>query len=305
MDSYPLMVAEGTLLFLAIVLVIEYAFRRREVSRQSAQNRLKQQQLATLSAELKNLKKKYARKSEIADQFPCIAKKMTEKLPLDAYPAIAVRSARSSSMPGKSDTSSRQRGHPTATSLSEWDSRPDWAGTVRIHADEGILGMALQKKMVVSRTDVSLLPARDLPRPSLENMGVSPDFVAPMLGVSGTVGALVVTGCPLPLEEERIYMSMLADLLSMALQNATLLDPSKDGKWVDQLTGVANRTLFPATVRKRDPAHGELSAGPGALHVRHRRVQENQRHVRPLCRRRRHQENGRDSSRRTPGDTTS
>jgi len=39
-------------------------------------------------------------------------------------------------------------------------------------------------------------------------------------------------------------MSMLSDLLSMALQNATLLDPSKDGKWVDPLTGVANRFYF-------------------------------------------------------------
>ena len=29
----------------------------------------------------------------------------------------------------------------------------DWAGKVRIHSDEGILGMALQKKMVVSKMD--------------------------------------------------------------------------------------------------------------------------------------------------------
>jgi len=54
----------------------------------------------------------------------------------------------------------------------------------------------------------------------------------------------VVAGCPFPLEEERINMSMLADLLSMALQNATHLDLSKDGKWLDQLTGVANRLYF-------------------------------------------------------------
>jgi diguanylate cyclase (GGDEF)-like protein len=75
-------------------------------------------------------------------------------------------------------------------------------------------------------------------------MGVSPDFVAPVFGVSGTLGALVVAGCPLPLEEERINMSMLVDFMSMAMQNATHLDLSRDGRWVDQLTGLSNRTHF-------------------------------------------------------------
>jgi diguanylate cyclase (GGDEF)-like protein len=75
-------------------------------------------------------------------------------------------------------------------------------------------------------------------------MDGTPDFVAPIFGVSGIVGALVVTGCPFPLEEERINMSMLADLLSMALQNATLLDSTRDGNWADPLTGVSNRIYF-------------------------------------------------------------
>ena len=63
-------------------------------------------------------------------------------------------------------------------------------------------------------------------------------------GSPAIVGVLVVAGCPFPLEEERINISMLADLLSMALQNASLLDPTRDGKWVDQLTGVSNRIYF-------------------------------------------------------------
>ena len=54
----------------------------------------------------------------------------------------------------------------------------------------------------------------------------------------------MIAGCPFPLEEEKIFVSMLTDLLSMALQNATHLDQSKDGKWVDHLTGVANRFFF-------------------------------------------------------------
>jgi diguanylate cyclase (GGDEF)-like protein len=105
--------------------------------------------------------------------------------------------------------------------------------------------MALQKKMVVSKMDPHSSSGRRPSRPSLEDfMDLSPDFVAPVFGVPGTVGALVIAGCPFPLEEERINMSMLSDLLSMALQNATHLDLSKDGKWVDQFTGVANRLYF-------------------------------------------------------------
>jgi len=92
MDSYPFIVAKATLLFLTAVLIVEYAIRRRKVSRELVQNRQKQQQLSAYSAELKNLKKELARKSEIAEMLPQVTKKMTEKLPSDAYPAIAVRS---------------------------------------------------------------------------------------------------------------------------------------------------------------------------------------------------------------------
>lgn len=244
MDSYPLIVAEATLLFLAVVLIIEYVIRRREVSRDVVKNRQKQHLLATLSAELNTLKKKLARKSEIADQFPRITKKMTEKFPSDAYPAIAVRSVKEFFQAGKAGYFAPTEGSSDYTLVIGVGFPQDWTGKVRIHSDEGILGMALQKKMVISRMDQQASSGRRSSRPSLEDMDVAPDFVAPVFGVSGTVGALVVAGCPFPLEEERINMSMLADLLSMALQNATLLDPTRDGKWVDQLTGVSNRIYF-------------------------------------------------------------
>jgi diguanylate cyclase (GGDEF)-like protein len=245
MDSYPLIVAMATLLFLAVALMIEYTIRRREVSRDLVKNRQKQQQLATFSAELRTLKKELVRKNEIADQLPRITKKMTEKLPADAFPAIAVRSLKEFFHAGKVGYFAPAEGSSDYTLVVGAGFPPDWLGKVRINPDEGILGMALQKKMVVSKMDPHSSSGRRPSRPSLEDfMEVSPDFVAPVFGVSGTLGALVIAGCPFPLEEERIYVSMLADHLSMALQNATLLDPSKDGKWVDQLTCVANRPYF-------------------------------------------------------------
>jgi len=244
MDSSPFIVAEATLLFLAVALMIVYTIRRREVSRDLAKNRQKQQQLLTYSAELKNLKKEMARKGEIGDQLPRIIKNLTEKLPSDAYPAIAVRSVKEFFHARKVGYFAPVVGTSDYTLVTGAGFPPDWPGKVRIHSDEGILGMALQKKMVVSRIDQQSSSGRRSSLSSLEDMGDSPDFVAPIFGISGTAGALVVAGCPFPLEEERIHMSMLSDLLSMALQNATLIDPTRDGKWVDQLTGVSNRIYF-------------------------------------------------------------
>ncbi len=244
MDSYPFIVAMVTLLFLAVALVVEYTIRRRAVGRDLEKNRKKQQQLATLSVELKNLKKEMARKSEIGDQLPRITKKMTEKLPSDAYPAIAVRCLKEFFHAGRVGYFAPVEGSSDYTLVVGAGFPPDWLGKVRIHSDDGILGMALQKKVVVSKTDPHSSSGRRSSSRSLEDMDGSPDFVAPVFGVSGTLGALVVAGCPFPLEEERTNMSMLSDLLSMALQNATHLDLSKDGKWVDPFTGMANRLYF-------------------------------------------------------------
>lgn len=244
MGPYPFVIAMATLVLLTAVLIVGYRSHRQALARESNQNRMKQQQIAALSAELKNLKKEFSRKSEIADQFPRITKKMTEKFPSDAYPAIVVRSVKDFFHAGKVGYFAPAEGSSDYTLVVGVGFPHDWMGKVRIQSDEGILGMAFQKKMVVSRMDPHSSSGRRPSSRSLEDMEVTPDFVAPVFGISGTVGALVVAGCPFPLEEERIYVSMLADLLSMAMQNATLLDPSRDGKWVDQLTGVSNRIHF-------------------------------------------------------------
>jgi diguanylate cyclase (GGDEF)-like protein len=170
MVSYAFMIAQATLLFLAVFLMIEYAIRRREVGRQLEQNRRREQTLAKYSAELDALNRKLARKSEIADQFPRITKKMTEKFPSDTYPAIAIRSAKDFFHAGEVGYFAPAEDSSDYTLVVGVGFPQDWVGTVRIHADEGILGMALQ--------------------------------------------------------------------------NATHMDPSRDGKWVDQLTGVSNRIYF-------------------------------------------------------------
>ena len=244
MGPYPFVIAMMILVLLTAVLIAGYRRHKEVLARESGQNRIKQQQIGALSAELKNLKKEASRKSEIAETLPQITKKITEILPSGAYPAIAVRFVKDFLHAEKVGYFAPAEESSDYTLVVGAGFPPDWPGKVRIHSDEGILGTALRKKMVVTKMDPHSSSGRRATRRSLETMEVAPDFVAPVFGVSGILGALVIAGCPFPLEEERIYVSMLADLLSMALQNAAHLDPSKDGKWVDQLTGVANRLYF-------------------------------------------------------------
>jgi len=244
MNLSPFIVAEATLLILTAVLIVEYVIRRRKLGRDVAQNRLKQQQLAAYAAELKDLKMELARKSEIAEKLPQITKKMTENLPSDAYPTITVRSMKDFFHANKVGYFAPMEGSSDYSLVVGTGFPPDWRDKVRIHRSEGILGMALQNRVVISRIDTQSSSGRRSSRNSLEDLDVAPDFVAPVFGVSGIVGALVVAGCPFPLDEERVYVSMFADQLSTMLQNAALLDSSRNATWVDHLTGVANRLYF-------------------------------------------------------------
>ena len=121
---------------------------------------------------------------------------------------------------------------------------PDWKGKIRLPSEGGILGVALQNKLVVARVDPLSFTGPSSPRPCLEQLGVSPDFVAPVFGVIGIFGVLVIAGCPLSIEGERKYVSMLADLMSSSLQKDILIESGKNSVWVDHLTGVANRLYF-------------------------------------------------------------
>ncbi len=244
MESFPFLVAKVSLLILTAALIVEYVIRRRTLQRDTEQSRLKQQQLTELSQEMKMLKQAMIRKSEIADAIPLVAKKLTERLPQEALPSIAVRSA-------KDLFHAKQVGFfAPVDETSDYTLEvgvgfpPDWQGKIRIKSDEGILGMALQKKVVIARFDSLSSSGRRLSQQSFEGLNIFPDFVAPIFGVSGIMGALVIAGSPYALDEERKNVSMLADFLSISLRTATLIDSGITKTWADHLTGVSNRLHF-------------------------------------------------------------
>ena len=242
-----LMYAAATVFFLFVaiaLLAIRDARGRRAFDQEAERAKSKQQQIVALSQKLKTAETELARKREIAEQIPLITRKLTEKLPQSAFPPIAVRSAKElfhakqvgyfAPIEGSSDyTLEVGVGFP-----------PDWQGKARFSSNEGILGMAMQKKVVVAKTDPLSSSGRRTSQPSLEQSGVEPDFVAPVFGASGIVGALVIAGCPFPLDEERKYVSMLADIISTALQNAMLVNTGTSSASLDLLTGVSNRVFF-------------------------------------------------------------
>jgi diguanylate cyclase (GGDEF)-like protein len=169
---------------------------------------------------------------------------LTEKLPQSAFPAIAIRSAKEFFHAKQVGFFVPIEGSSDYTLEVGVGFSPDWKGKVRISSDEGILGMAIKKKAVIAKIDPLSYLGKRSSRPSLEQFGVEPDFVAPVFGVSGIVGARVVAGCPFPLDEERKYVSMLVDILSTTLQNATLVNTGTSGVSLDLLTGVSNRVFF-------------------------------------------------------------
>ncbi|MEW6720776.1 MAG: sensor domain-containing diguanylate cyclase [Thermodesulfobacteriota bacterium] len=208
------------------------------------QDRMTRQQAAALREELSGLKKTLSRKAEIADRLPVIAKNLTERLPESAFPSILVRGAKElfgadqvgyfSPLEGSTDfTLAVGTGYPA-----------EWQGKIRVAPDEGLLGLALQKKIVAARIDPLAGSGLRVSSRSLERIGIPPDFAAPIFGPTGINGVLVITGCPHSLEEERKYVSMLADLFSIAMEKAALADATRTGAWRDELTGVSTRLHF-------------------------------------------------------------
>jgi len=180
---------------------------------------------------------------QIAEQFPVIMKKMTERLPVDSYPPIIVRYVKKISM-------ASQVGYFVPLKDTEYYTLQvgcgfpeDWQGKICFSQGDGALGQALRKRIIITRQDVERRGICNS-QLSLEGKGIEPDYVAPVYGISGIEGVLVVASCPTPSMVLKVQISMLVDLLSLAIQNATLLNSTERGEYYDYLTGLANRLYF-------------------------------------------------------------
>ncbi len=245
MLSIPIVVGMTALVTVAVIMLVERFFRKRALATESENNRQRRLQHVALLDERKSLRKELARAREVADQLPLIAKNLTQKLAPEAIPAIAVRAF-------KEFFHATRVGYFVPLGISsEYTLEvgagfpPEWQHSIRVTSDEGMLGLALQRRSVISRAEPCASPGRQMSSgTTLEHLGISPDFVVPVFGIAEIVGVVVVDGTPFPPAEERKYVSMLADLISVTIQRATLADAKSAVVWRDELTGVAKRPHF-------------------------------------------------------------
>jgi diguanylate cyclase (GGDEF)-like protein len=251
------MTAPFWLLFLAFIAgsllgsLLAYALRKSAGREKSESELALERQVDRLQARVRELTREqktalvdHARKKEIVEQFPAIVQNLTQKLSATALPLIAVRMAKDLFHATQAGYFAPMENSDDYTLIAGVGFPSDWDGKILLSADEGMLGLALQKKVIVTRQDPHSSGGRRQGRFSFEKAGLAPDFVAPIFGDSGITGALVIAGCPACDTDERRYLSMLADLLSSALQNAERIEAAEMHTWFDPLTGIANRFYF-------------------------------------------------------------
>lgn len=236
------MLLAGMTLF--IVGLSTYLFMsRRSLSRSFDRIRFLESRVRSLNAGLLDATREKSQAIVTAEQLPVIVQKLADRLPAESHPPIIVRYA-------KEILEASRVGYFVPVPNSEHYTLQvgcgfprNWQGKVRIAQDEGALGQALRQRIVLARKDVEHGGLRSS-YPSLEREGIEPDLVAPVDGIAGVEGVLVVAGCSRSPTQMKAHVSMLADLLSLSIRNARLLESREQGVCYDHLTGLANRFHF-------------------------------------------------------------
>ena len=198
-----------------------------------------------ISQEVIKAQQELSRKRDIVTKIPMVVKRLSGRMSPDAIPAIGVRFA-------KEFFHASQVGYfaPAGSgdqfTLVEGVGFPlDWKGTVRLAADEGILGMSLQNKTIVTHeeylTSRTKWPAGIR---SLEKNGISPDFVAPVAINGNVVGILVVASSIVQSRDEIPFVSMIAELLGNAYKHTTEIESVEYSASIDPLTKLFTRGHF-------------------------------------------------------------
>jgi diguanylate cyclase (GGDEF)-like protein len=195
------------------------------------------------SGKFENIPEDLFRKGEIVEKISMIVRTLSENLPKEAIPRIVVRAAKELFHASKAGYFTRAADSSEFVLLDGSGFPPDLMIKVKLHAEENILGMAIQKRQIVSRADLLVCSADNPGGTSLESHGIDIDIVAPIYLHSQNMGVLVLGGCDVDIASERKYVATLADLASLALQNAMQKDLLESASR-DDLTGLYNRRYF-------------------------------------------------------------
>ncbi len=193
------------------------------------------------SRKIEDIRHDISRKIEIIDKLPAIVSTLSEDVPKEAVPRILIRVAKELFHASKAGYFAREEDASEFVLINGFGYPPDMVIAVRQHAQEQILGMAIQKRQIISRDDLLVGPGDNPEGFSVGSHGI--DIVAPVHMNSQNMGVLVLGGCAVDIASERGYVAMLADLAGLALQNAIKKDTLKSVS-LDDLTGLNNRRFF-------------------------------------------------------------
>ncbi len=207
--------------------------------------RLLEQRLRDLSQELAKTGEELNRKRQIAIHVPVIVRRFSSRLTPDAIPAVAVRIAKEFFQASRAGYFAPLPDSDLFTMVEGVGFPQEWKHNIRIPPDKGILGLALQNRVVVTWDEyLSLKGNRPVGISPIEQSGIAVDLVAPVFGTSKILGAILIGGCKVRVNEERQYASMVADLLSIAYQTAVSIESVERDAAVDGLTRIYNRKHF-------------------------------------------------------------
>jgi diguanylate cyclase (GGDEF)-like protein len=198
-----------------------------------------------LSQEVIKVQQELSRKRDIVTKIPMVVKRLSGRMSPDAIPAIGVRFAKEffhASQVGYFAPA----GSEDQFTLVEGVGFPlDWKGTVRLAANEGILGMSLQHKTIITHEDyLTSITKWPTGIHSLEKNGISPDFVAPVTMNGNVVGILVVASSIVQSRDEIPFVSMIAELLGNAYKHTTEIESVEHSASIDPLTKLFTRGHF-------------------------------------------------------------
>ena len=229
------------LLFMGFLFL--WVFRKKLKSEDSGKAGLDTQKYMNHSGKFEDIQGDYSRKAEIIEKIPMIVRTLSENLPSSAIPKIIVRASKELFHASKAGFFTRAMDSNEFVLLDHAGYPPDLMIKVKIHAEEKILGMAVQKREIISRDALLVYPGDNQDGLSLESHGIDIDIVAPIYVNSQNMGVLVLGGCGVDITSERKYVAMLADLASLALLNAMKKDLLESAS-LDDLTGLYNRRYF-------------------------------------------------------------
>jgi len=123
--------------------------------------------------------------------------------------------------------------------VNNYGSKKDQGGVVKL--GEGIVGLAAENRMIVSQTIQHLRGIDDI------------EFAAPVLFKEKLIGVMGLSKIKVSDGNEMRFISMIADLAGISLQNCEFLGTAKEEAITDALTGLYNRRYF--FEKAREAAH--------------------------------------------------